>query len=175
MPDPPPSAPDAAPAIPDAAPTLDATPPPIECILEHRFSLDGPIDPPGAVAGPIGRVVHNQYGGVGVDDGFVDTGEVFTVTWAEPTFLVSYSVNWMEDGPDPDQVWGEHAYEVETADGLVVTRTAHPYESSHGVLVPNTHELRLIPVQGDRMAVARIRWCVPIPECRCDQIAPALP
>jgi hypothetical protein len=163
-------------ALADAA-TADATQldAAFECIQEHRFSLGGQIDPPGAVAGPSGRVVHNQYGGVGIDDGFVDTGETFTVTWAEPTFLVSYGVSWMEDGPDPDNIWGEHRWEVTAADGTIVTGQGEIYETGQTALVPTARELRVIPVDGDRMAIARIRWCVPVPECRCEDIAPVAP
>jgi hypothetical protein len=175
--------PDSAPVTADAAPdanAADAGPGPADagmmpCIQEHRFSLGSPLDPPGAVAGPVGRVVYNQYGGVGVDDGFVDTGETFTVTWTAPTFLVGYGVTWMEDGPDPGDIPGEHTWEAATASGELIVGQGAFYETGNAALVPDTRELRLIPSDGDRMAVARVRWCNPIPECRCEDIAPIAP
>lgn len=137
------------------------------CIYEHRYFVGNTFDPPYAVAGPVGRLVYNEYGAIGVDDGFIDSGETITLTWDRSVVLLEYRVTWREDGPDADRFPGAHNYVVSDETGVIA-------EGRSGILDDLTEigrravSLSVSSVDGDRSAFQYVQYCVPSDRCECE-------
>lgn len=146
--------PDAAPAPPDASPP-DATPP---CLIEHRWAAVSDDDPPYASVSPAGRLTRNVFGGgLGIDDGYIDTGEVLRIDFAAPARVVEYRSAWAEDGPDDFAQPGEHDYVIETG-GEVLTRRSLGVDNLITVDAADVTAMEIRPVNGDRLALGYLQF-----------------
>jgi hypothetical protein len=136
----------------------DAALEPERCI-EHRFGADA-LNPPGAKLDAPGRIVPGPDGnGLGVDDGYIDTGESIRVVFDTPVFLLEYEVVRREDGPDVNALPGEHEYRVEVADGLQQRGWSGAYQDRNRLELRRVVTLEILPVDGDRLAFGMLVFC----------------
>ncbi len=149
---------DAGEAVPDASPPppVDASPPDATppCLIEHRWFAVSDDDPPYASVSPAGRLTRNAFGGgIGIDDGYIDTGEVLRIEFASPARVVEYRSAFAEDGPDDYAFPGEHDYVLETSEEAPITRRSFGLDNLIAVDVADVTSLEIRPINGDRLAL----------------------